>query len=210
MGTRILIADDHDIVRQGLRQIVAAQPDLEVCDEAADSASALDKAVHGNCDMLVLDLSMPGRGGLDVLSEVRRLRPALPVLVMSMYGENEFAVRVLKSGAGGYIAKGAPSQELIGAIRTVAAGRRYVSAALGEQLAKQLLAPSAAMPHATLSDREFQVFIRLARGDASTEVADELSLSVKTVSTYRSRVLEKLGLRTNADLVRYAIEHHLV
>jgi DNA-binding NarL/FixJ family response regulator len=210
MGTRILIADDHDIVRQGLRQILAAQPDLEVCEEACDSASALDKAVHGTCDVLVLDLSMPGRGGLEVLSEVRRLRPSLPVLVMSMYGESEFAVRVLKAGANGYIAKGAASQELIGAIRTVATGRRYVSAALGEQLARALLSPSAATPHAALSDREFQVFMRLARGQASTAVADELALSVKTVSTYRSRVLEKLGLRTNADLVRYALEHHLL
>jgi DNA-binding NarL/FixJ family response regulator len=209
MATRILIADDHDIVRQGLRQILSTQPDLEVWGEAADSASALEQALHAECDALVLDLAMPGRGGLEVLAELRRQRPTMPVLVMSMYGENEFAVRVLRAGAAGYIAKGASADELVRAIRTVASGRRYLSARVAEELASHLLAPSSASPHSQLSDREFQVFVRLARGNSATEVAGDLSLSVKTVSTYRTRVLEKLALRTNADLVRYAIEHRL-
>jgi len=210
MPTRIMIADDHDIVRQGLRQILSTQPDLEVCGEASDSATAFACARKGICDVLVLDLAMPGRGGLEVLSELHRLQPSLPVLVMSMYGEEEFAVRVLKSGAAGYIAKGASADELVKAIRTVAAGRRYVSTRVGEQLAAQLFAPATTKPHTQLSDREFQVFIRLARGEAATAVANELSLSIKTVSTYRARVLEKMAFRTNADLVRYALEHGLM
>ncbi|HXT68875.1 MAG TPA: response regulator transcription factor [Vicinamibacterales bacterium] len=207
---RVLVADDHSIVRRGVTGILAAEPDLVVCGEAATCAEALAAAESVDCDVMLLDLNMPGRGGFDVLQEVRRLRPSLPVVVLSMYPEEEFAPRVLRAGANGYLNKETAPDELVRAIRTVVSGGRYVSQSLGLHLAAAMVTPRSETPHEDLSDREYQVFVRLAGGSSTSDIAVELALSSKTVSTYRSRVLEKLHLRTNADLVRYAIEHKLV
>ncbi len=206
---RVLIADDHAIVRKGLQQIVKEQaPSIEV-DEAVDGAEVLEKVHAGKCDVLVLDLSMPGRSGLDILHEVRHLRPELPVLILSMHPEEQYAVRVLKAGAAGYLTKEAALDELVGAIQRVSGGGRYISQALAEKLALGLTGQLDKLPHETLSDREYTVLLRIGAGKSVGEIAEELSLSVKTISTYRARILEKLDLKSNADLIRYVIDHEL-
>jgi len=207
---RILIADDHDVVRKGLIQILAKSfPGTDV-DEAADGRQALALAEKGNYALVLLDISMPGRGGLEVLKEVKRQRPGVPVLVLSMHPEEEYAVRAFRAGASGYLTKDSAAEELVRAVRTVLAGRRYLSASLTEMLARELESNGVGPRHNALSDRELQVMRMLASGKTVTEIADELSLSVKTISTYRSRILEKLQVRNNAELARYAFENRLV
>ncbi len=207
---RVLIADDHAVVRQGLRQILEGVPDMALVAEAADGHEALARARAEECDVLLLDITMPGLGGIDVLKELQAQRPNLPVLILSMHAEDQFAVRLLKAGAAGYLTKESAPEELVQAIRKVAAGGKYVSPSLAEKLAFEL-GPSAERPaHESLSDREFQVLQRIAAGSPVKEIAQDLSLSPKTVSTYRARILEKLNLRTNAELIHYAIRHHLV
>jgi DNA-binding NarL/FixJ family response regulator len=207
---RVAIADDHAVVRQGLRHIIAETADLSLVGEAATGTEALDLARRAECDVLVLDMSMPGPGGLDILREVRALRPSLAILILSMYPEEQFAVRLLKSGADGYLNKESAPDELVTAIRKVATGGKYVSAALAEKLALDLQTGGNALPHEALSDREFQVLRLIAAGRTASEIAAQLSLSVKTVSTYRSRLLTKMNMSTNADLMRYALDHGLV
>ena len=204
---RLLIADDHPIVRHGLVQIVSREVDMQVVAEAGDSAQALDAGQRTEVDVAVHDLAMPGRGELDVLRELKRVRPALPVLILSMYGEDVFAMRALKAGAHGYLTKESAAGELVQAVRTVMAGRRYVTTALAERLAALVGGAMTPNPHEQLSDREMAVFRLLAGGHTVTQAADDLALSVKTVSTYRARLLRKLNLRTTADLVRYAVDH---
>jgi two-component system, NarL family, invasion response regulator UvrY len=201
---RVLIADDHPLFRRGLVQMLRSYPGIEVCGEAGDSIEALALAQTTDADVVTLDLAMPGRGGLDVLAEIRRLRPSLPVLVLSMFGEHQFSVQSMKLGASGYVTKDADESVIVEAIRTVASGGTYVSQALADELVKQLNREGDATT-AALSPREFQVLRLLAQGRLVTEIANELSLSVKTVSTYRQRLLEKLGARTTADLIRIGI-----
>jgi DNA-binding NarL/FixJ family response regulator len=207
---KVLIADDHPIVRQGLRQILSETADMEVAGEAVNSQEALDQVRVGGWDVLVLDVTMPGRSGFDILKELKYEQPDLPVLVLSIHAEEQLAVRVLKAGASGYVTKENAPNELVKAIRKVVSGGRYISPGLAESLAFGLDTASNRPRHETLSDREFQVMQLMASGKTLTEIAEDLSLSAKTVSTYRTRLLEKLDLKGNAELIRYAIEHGLI
>ncbi|HUA85627.1 MAG TPA: response regulator transcription factor [Bryobacteraceae bacterium] len=207
---RVLVADDHPLLRKGLKQLLDAEPDLELAGEAEDSEQVLEKVQRDCWDVLVLDLTMPGRAGLEVLQEIRRVRPNLPVLVLSMHAEERFAVRAIKAGANGYVSKANGAAEVVTAIRKVLTGRKYVSATLAEALAGALDGDGQRPLHETLSDREFQVMCKIACGRTVSQIAAEISLSVKTISTYRSRVLEKMHMRSNAELTRYAIQEGLV
>ena len=207
---RVLIADDHAIVREGLKQILSDIPDMMVIAEAVDGEDALRKAQIETWDVLVLDLAMPGRSGFDILKHVKADQPRRAVLVLSMHAEEMYAVRVLKAGASGYLTKESTPGELVQAIRKVLNGGKYVSASLAETLALRLDASSVFPLHETLSDREFQVLRMIAGGKTITEVARELSLSVKTISTYRARILQKLKLKNSAEAIRYAVDHQLV
>jgi two-component system invasion response regulator UvrY len=207
---RILVVDDHAIVREGLKQILADVNDMAVRDEAAGGQEALTKIRSGEFDVVLLDISMPGRSGLEILKEIKAERPKLPVLILSMHAEEQYAVRTLRAGASGYLTKASAPDELIGAIRKVSCGRKYVSSSLAEKLAVELDIDTKKPPHATLSDREYQVMLMLASGKSVKEIADELFLSVKTISTYRSRVMEKMNMKKNAELTLYAIQNHLV
>lgn len=207
--TKVLIADDHAVVRKGLRQIVAdASPMIEI-DEASDGEEVLSRLSNKACDCLVLDISMPGRSGLDILHELRSLYPHLPVLILSMHPEEQYAMRVLRAGAAGYLVKDSAPDELVAAIHRVVDGGRYISANLAEQLAFGLSSDSDRPAHDTLSDREYSVFVKIGSGMTVGEIADELGLSVKTVSTYRTRILEKMNLKGNAEIIRYAVDHSL-
>lgn len=207
---RILIADDHAIVRAGLKQIVAETSDMVVADEASSGHEALNKAWKNDYDVVVLDITMPGINGLDVLKQLKSQRPELPVLVLSIHPEEQYAVRVLRAGASGYLTKESASDELIMAIRKVSLGRKYVTSSLAEKLAFDLETDIEKPLHETLSDREYQVMCMIASGKTANEVAEELFLSIKTVSTYRSRILEKMKMKSNAELTYYAIKHRLV
>lgn len=207
---RILVADDHTIVREGLKQILADVDDMAVRDEAGNGQEALAKIRESEFDVVLLDISMPGRSGLEILKEIKTERPKLPVLILSMHAEEQYAVRALRAGASGYMTKASAPDELIGAIRKVSCGRKYVSAALAEKLALELDIDTKKPPHENLSDREYQVMLMLAAGKSVTEIAEELCLSVKTISTYRSRVMEKMNMKKNAELTLYAVQNHLV
>jgi two-component system invasion response regulator UvrY len=207
---RALIADDHAVVRQGLKQILGDTPEMVVAGEATTGQEVLDKIRAETWDVVVLDISMPDRSGLDVLKQLRSERPKLPVLVLSMHSEDQYAVRVLKAGASGYLTKDSAPDELVKAIRKVVSGGRYVSSFLAEKLAFEIGTDSSRLPHETLSDREFQVLRLIAAGESVTEIAAELCLSVKTVSTYRARMLEKMNLGTTAELIHYAMQNHLI
>lgn len=207
---RVLVADDHPLLRSGLKQVLSQEPDLELVGEAEDSSQALKRIEEEPWDLVILDIAMPGRGGLDVLRDIRRMRPELPVLVLSMHAEEQFAVRAIKAGARGYLSKVNPTSEVVRAIRKILTGKKYVSPGLAEALADSLDADSTRPPHEILSDREFQVLCQIALGKTVSQIAAEISLSVKTVSTYRARVLEKMGLRNNAEITRYAIRRGLV
>jgi two-component system invasion response regulator UvrY len=202
---RVLIADDHPIVRKGLRQIVADQPDMSVT-EAGDGPEALRLVDQGQFDVVLLDLNMPGISGLEVLSRIRARQPRIPVLVLSGHPEEEFAVRILKAGASGYLNKELAPEELVKAIRRVISGRKYVGSTVAELLADSVGKNEEEL-HASLSDREFQVMLLIGAGKTVSEIADQIGLSVKTVSTYRARVLEKMNLKNNAELMRYVIEN---
>jgi DNA-binding NarL/FixJ family response regulator len=205
----ILIADDHPIVRQGLRQILSGIPDMRVAGEAVNGRETLDQVRADGWDVLVLDITMPDRSGFDILKELKHERPDLPVLVLSIHSEEQFAVRVLKAGASGYLTKENAPAELIKAIRKVVNGGKYISHSLAESLAFGLDTASEQPRHEALSDREFQVMQLMASGRTLTDIAEELSLSTKTVSTYRTRMLEKMNLKTNAEIIRYALENGL-
>ena len=198
------------MVRHGLKQIIADEFKRATFGEARNAQEALDLVWKENWDVVVLDITMPGRSGLEVLREIKKSKPKLPVLVLSMHPENQFAVRVLKRGASGYMTKESAAAELVGAIKKVLAGGRYVSASLAEKLATYLASDTQKPPQELLSDREFQVLRLIASGKIVSEIARELSLSVKTISTYRTRILEKMGLRNNAELMHYAMQHQLV
>lgn len=206
---RVMIADDHAIVRKGLSQIIAEAHDMVVLDEASNGQEVLDKMVIHRPDVLVLDISMPIKNGLDVLQEAREKYPDLPVLILSMYPEDQYAMRVLNVGAAGYMNKEIALEDLPAAIRKVYAGGKYISHTLAEKLTFELNNDLHKPPHEKLSEREYHVLKMIGAGKSVSEIADELMLSTKTVSTYRSRVLEKLNLKTNAELIRYALENNL-
>jgi DNA-binding NarL/FixJ family response regulator len=207
---KILIADDHTIVRKGLKQIIAETTDMVVTDEACDGQEVLNKVRKDVFDLVLLDISMPGRTGLDILRELKAENPKLPVLVLSMYPEEQYAVRVLKAGASGYLTKESAPDELIAAIRKVSAGKRYVTPSLAEKLAFNLQIDSDQPLHENLSDREYQVMCLIASGKTVGEIAEKLSLSAKTISTYRARILEKMKMKNNAEITHYAIQNRLV
>jgi len=208
--TRILIADDHALVRAGLRQLLLDEHrDIHVA-EAASGQQTLDLLREGEFDLLILDINMPDRGGLDILKHARAAHPGMKVLVLSGYPERQYAMNVLKAGASGYLSKDGPPEELARAVTQVLAGRRYASASLAERLVAELEVDNDRPLHAGLSEREFQIFCKLATGRSVSEIATELSLSVKTISTYRTRVLEKMCFRSNADITSYAVRNGLV
>lgn len=207
---KVLITDDHAVLRRGLKQILEDGFGKIQFGDAANAGEAIANVAREHWDLVVLDITMPGRSGLDALKEIKALKPNMRVLVLSVHSEDQFAVRVLKAGASGFLNKDSAPEELVKAVRKVLAGGRYVSASLAENLAMKLDKPGDQLPHQTLSDREFQVLRMIGSGKTVSEIAEELTLSVKTVSTYRARILEKMNLHTNAELTRYSFEHKLV
>lgn len=207
---KILIADDHTIFREGLKHILAEYPDLVVADEASNGQDVIDKIWKNNYDMVLLDITMPGMTGLEVLKQLKNDRPKLPVLILSMHPEEQYAVRVLRAGASGYLTKESAPDELITAIRKISQGRKYITSSLAERLAVEVEADSKKPLHEILSDREYQVLRMIAEGKTVKNIANDLSLSIKTVSTYRTRIMEKMKMKTNAELMHYAMKHRLL
>jgi DNA-binding NarL/FixJ family response regulator len=207
---KVLIADDHAVFRRGLRETLADTFSRVTFGEARTALETLEHVRRQDWDVVILDISMPGKSGLDILDDLKRLRPRLPILLLSMHPEQQFARRALKSGAAGYLTKDSVTEELKEAVKKIVGGGRYVSATLAEKLALDLREGADKPLHELLSDREFQVLRMIASGKTVKDIAEELSLSVKTVSTYRARILEKTGMKTNAELIRYALQTHLV
>jgi two-component system invasion response regulator UvrY len=207
---RILIADDHAIVRKGLKQIVGDDSNMMVIGEASNGEELIKRVRKGDGDVVLLDIAMPGRGGLDILKQLKEENPKLPVLVLSMYPEDQYAVRALKAGAAGYLTKSSAPDELITAIKKISTGQKYVGVSLAEKLAWDLERSTGKPPHESLSDREFQVLCLIASGKTVKIVAEELCLSIKTISTYRVRLLEKMRMKTNSEVTHYAIKNKLV
>lgn len=207
---RILIADDHAIVRKGLRQLLLEEYPLAVIEEVSDAEGLINKVMMEKWDIVICDLSMPGRSGLDALRQIKQSSPSLPVLIMSMHPEDQYALRVLKAGASGYLSKDSIHDELMSAIKTAMLGKKFITPSVAEKLAEAIDADSDRPAHELLSDREFDVFKLLASGKSVSEIASQLSLSITTVSTYRSRILEKMGIRSNAEMTRYALEKKLI
>ena len=204
---RVLLVDDHAVMRLGLRQLLTDTMAGAAFEEAGSADEALEHVRSSRFDVVILDIALPGESGLDVLKKIKQIRPDLPVLILSVYDEEEFAVRTLRAGAAGYVTKKAASTDLAEAVRRVRAGGRYVSAAVAEKLADEVQRGAALTPHERLSDREYQVFRLLGIGKSVTQAAEELSLSVQTISTYRARILEKMGMSSNADLVEYVFRN---
>ncbi|MHB1300168.1 MAG: response regulator [Burkholderiales bacterium] len=207
---KVLIVDDHAIVRQGLKRILAETPDMTVAGEAENGVEALKKTREGEWDVILLDVSMPGRNGVDTLKQIMGENRGGKVLILSMYPEDQYAVRLLKAGAAGYMTKETAPGELVEAIRKVAQGRKYISPALAELLLLELDIDAEKQPHERLSDREYQVFRMLGSGRTASEIASLMSLSVKTISTHRTHILEKMKLKNNAELTLYAIQNGLL
>ena len=207
---KILIADDHPIVREGLRQIIEVATDMVVTDEARNGEEVLEKIKENDFDVFILDISMPGRSGLDILKEVRKERPELSVLILSIHPEEQYGVRLLKAGASGYLTKESAPEELVNAIRIISQGRKYITSSLAERLALKLGDDFEGPLHENLSDREYEVMYMIAKGMTIKEIAEKLFLSVKTISTYRYRILGKMRMKSNAELIRYALKLGLV
>ncbi|OPX99409.1 MAG: Response regulator UvrY [Syntrophorhabdus sp. PtaB.Bin047] len=207
---RILVADDHSVVREGIKQILAGLDDMIVEDEAESGQEVLLKMQSKDYDLVLLDISMPGKSGLEVLEEIKVMKPRVPVLILSMHPEEQYAVRMLRAGASGYLTKASAPQELISAIRKVSRGGKYVTVSLAEKLAFELDAGAEKPRHERLSNREYQVMLLLASGMSVSEVADELCLSAKTISTYRTRILDKMDMKKNAELTLYAVKNNLI
>ncbi len=207
---RIVIADDHTIMREGLKRIFDVTDDISVVGEAIDSSSTLKKVKEGGFEVLLLDLSMPGRNGIDLIRQIKQEAPKLPILILTMYEEEQYAVRAIKAGALGYLTKESAETQLVSAIRRVASGRHYISVEVAEQLALNISTPENKFPHTLLSNREFEVFTLLASGKSITEIANKLHLSVKTISTHKVRILNKMQMSTLSEIVQYAIMHNLL
>ncbi len=206
----VLIVDDHALIREGVKKTLSGEPDMTVVGEAGNVLELFDELKRLTVNVVLLDITMPGESGLDALKELRQKYLQLPVLILSFHPEHRFAVRALKAGASGYITKESATEELVQAVRKVASGGIYVSASLAEQLAAELKDVDAKLPHETLSDREFQVMRLFAQGKKSSDIAEELGVSVNTVNTYRMRILEKMNMQSNVELSRYAVEHGLI
>ena len=207
---RIVIADDHTLMREGLKRIFEGNDEITVVGEAIDGFSVINQVRKGGFDMLLLDLSMPGRSGIDLIRQIRTEAPKLPILVLTMYEEEQYAVRSIRAGAQGYLTKESAGDQLVNAIKKVASGRPYISMEVAEQLALGIMTPENEMPHTQLSDREFEVFNLLASGKSITDIGAQLHLSVKTVSTHKSRILTKMGMPSLAEIVQYAVTHNLL
>lgn len=207
---RVLIADDHTLMRDGLKQILAASGDVVVAGEACDGFQTLELVRNGEWDLLLLDMSMPGRSGIELIKQIKEEKPCLPILILSMHKENEYAVRTIRAGAAGYLCKDSASQQLLHAIRKVAAGGNFISTEAAGELAIGLILQDEHSPHALLSDREFQIFRMLAGGDGITHIAQRLNLSVKTVSTYKTRIQQKMRMTNVAEMIRYCMKHDLL
>lgn len=207
---KILIADDHAIVRRGLEQLIMEEYPFAQIGEASNAEELVSKAMFGDWDIVICDINMPGRSGLEALKQIRQAMPKLPILIMSMYPEDQYAVRVLKAGASGYLSKESIHNELIKAIQTVLKGRKFITPFIAEKLVEAFDAEAAEIPHRLLSDREFEVLKLLASGKTVSEIASQLSISANTVSTYRARILEKMNMRSNTELIRYALENKLI
>jgi DNA-binding NarL/FixJ family response regulator len=207
---RIIIVDDHTIVRKGIQQLLEDTEDIRIQGEAHNAAEMFKKLEKENFDLILLDISLPGRSGVEALKQLKELHPDIPVLILSMYPEDQYALRVMKAGASGYLTKESAPDELVQAIRTVSKGKKYISTSLAEALADHINGYSEKPGYKKLSDREFEVLKRIGSGQTLTEIAEELSLSVKTISTYRSRILNKLDLKNNSDIVRYTLKNQLL
>jgi DNA-binding NarL/FixJ family response regulator len=207
---RIVVADDHTIVREGLKQILAGQPDFQVIAEASDGHEALKRVRELEFDVLLLDMSMPGKSGVELIRQVKAEKPKLRILVLTMHEEHQYAVRAIRAGASGYLTKEGASSQLVTALRKVASGGAYISAEVAEQLALNAMPDASGPLHERLSDREFQVFTMIAQGKSVSEIAERLNLSVKTVSTHKANLLQKMNMTTQGELIRYALEHNLV
>jgi two-component system, NarL family, invasion response regulator UvrY len=207
---KIIIADDHMIFREGLKMVIATTANMTVAGEASTGQELLQKVQENDYDLVVLDISMPGRNGLDTLAELKTMRPKLPVLVLSMHPEEQYALRASKCGASGYLTKGNPTSELLDALQKLALGKKYVSADLAEAMVSCLGEPTPTEIQHSLSNREYQVLCMIASGKPVGKIGEELSLSVKTISTYRTHILRKLNMQNNSELTRFAIENNLV
>ena len=207
---RIVIADDHAIVREGLKQVLGAAGDITVTGEAQNGSEVMQRVRADDFEVLLLDMSMPGKSGIELIKQVHNEKPKLRILVLSMHEEEQYAVRALKAGAAGYLTKESASDQLVAAIRKVAAGGAFITAAVAEQFALGAMSRSDGPPHAALSDREYQVFEMLVAGKSITDIAERLNLSVKTVSTHKARIMQKMNMTNPAELIRYAFTHHLV
>lgn len=209
-STRIIIADDHAIFREGLKQVIARTTAMTVAGEVDNGAELLARIQREEFDLVILDISLPGRSGLDILANIKAIRPKLPVLFLSMHPEEQYALRAMRSGASGYLTKGSSSQELIDALQKIAMGKKYISSSMAELLVNNVGGDSNQPLHERLSVREFQVLRMIARGDTPRKIAEDLLVGIKTVNTYRVRILQKMGMKSNADLTRYAVEHNLL
>jgi two-component system, NarL family, invasion response regulator UvrY len=209
MTIRVIVADDHPILRAGLVSVLNASSDLRVVAEAGNGAEVLRSIREVTFDVLLLDVSMPGKSGLDLMRQIRKDNPRLPILIVSSHPEDQYALRAIKAGASGYVTKMSAPADLVTAVRTVSNGRKFITPALAELLADHIERPDDATPHEGLSDREFQTMKMIAAGHSLTEIADVLCISVKTVSVYRSRLLEKVRMKSNVELTRYVVEHGL-
>ena len=207
---RIVIADDHTLMREGLKRILESTDDIEVVGEATDGFGVLAHVRKGGFDLLLLDLSMPGRSGIDLIRQIRTESQKLPVLVLTMYEEEQYAIRSIRAGAQGYLTKESAGTQLVHAIRKVASGKPYISIEVAEQLALDIMTPEKPLPHSQLSNREFEIFNLLAQGKTVTDIGQQLHLSVKTVSTHKSRILNKMSMHSISEIVRYAVAHNLL
>ncbi|ASF47618.1 response regulator [Methylovulum psychrotolerans] len=207
---KILMADDHAIVREGLKQILADVPDMEIAGEAASGDDVLAMLRADNWDILLLDIAMPGKNVLELIKLAKQKNPQQPILILSMYPEDQYAIRMLKSGADGYLTKESAPDQLVAAIRKVAKGGKYISATMTDKLIEELNPDQNKLPHTKLSDREYQVFLAVAKGRRTSEIAQEMTLSVKTISTFRTRLMAKMHLHSTADIICYALKHGLL
>ncbi|RMG69216.1 MAG: DNA-binding response regulator [Calditrichaeota bacterium] len=207
---KILIADDHPLIREGFKKILSREVGLTVVGEASNAGEVLSFLRNHPCDLVVLDINMPGRSGLEVLEDIRRQNPEVKILILSIHPESRFAIRALKAGAAGYLTKDSAPEELVAAIRKIQEGRKYISPNLAEHIAYSIGPEQAMNPHDRLSNREMEVFLKIAAGKTIQEIAQELNLSASTINTYRNRILEKMGLKSNAEIIHYALRNHLL
>ncbi|KAF0140525.1 MAG: Response regulator [Stygiobacter sp.] len=207
---KIVIVDDHELVREGLKKVLLKESGIQLVGEASNALELFKLLEETEVDLVVLDITMPGRSGLDIISEIKNLNDNIRILILSMHPEERFALRALKAGASGYLSKEAAARELVSAIRKIMSGSRYISAALADHLVSNLDKEPGKLPHETLSNREFEIFRLIAKGKSVGQIAEELILSVNTITSYRSRMMEKMTFSSNAEIVRYAIEHNLI